>query len=329
MKFQPFAGLMAAILAPMNETGIRAHPTSLVESGAIGAGTVVGAFTRIAAGARVGARCDIRDHVRVEAGAMIGDGVVLHDGCHIAGGVVVEDGAVVGPHAVTFSGALPGAAGHGPDQPARICRGAVVGANVTLMPGVTVGPRAVVGAGAVVTHNVPADAVVAGNPARITGYAGLRPLRAPLAPPPEEPGAVPTRVRGVVFHYLPLIEDLRGNLAVGEAQRHVPFEIRRFFVVFGVEDQKIRGEHAHRTLHQFLICVHGSCHFVADDGENREEYVLDRPNLGLYVPPMIWGVQYKYSPDGVLLVLASDYYNPEDYIRDYSEFLELVRASRR
>ncbi len=126
-----------------------------------------------------------------------------------------------------------------------------------------------------------------------------------------------------------MIEDLRGNLAVGEAQRHVPFEIRRFFVVFGVEDQKIRGEHAHRRLHQFLICVHGSCHFVADDGENREEYILDRPNLGLYVPPMVWGVQYKYSPDGVLLVLASDYYDPADYIRDYSEFLELVRASRK
>lgn len=312
----------------MSETGIQAHPTSLVETDAVGPGTRVGAFTRIAAGARVGAGCDIRDLVRIDAGAVVGDGVVLHDGCRIASGVIVEDGAVVGPHVVTMSNAQLRPAVSAPAETTRICRGAAIGANATLVAGVTVGPRAVVGAGAVVTHNVPADAVVAGNPARITGYAGLRPLRAPVAPPPEEPGAVPTRVRGVVFHYLPLIEDLRGNLAVGEAQRHVPFEIRRFFVVFGVEDQRIRGEHAHRRLHQFLVCVHGSCHFVADDGENREEYILDRPNLGLYVPPMVWGVQYKYSPDGVLLVLASDYYDPADYIRDYSEFLELVRASR-
>ena len=315
----------------MNETGIRAHPTSLVETDSIGAGTTIGAFCRISSGARIGARCDIRDHVRIDGGAVIGDDVLLHDGCRIASGVVVEDGAVVGPHAVTFSHAYPGRSGGGPALETRICRGAAIGANATVMAGVAIGPRAVVGAGAVVLHNVPADAVVAGNPARITGYAGLSPQRAPapVAAAPEAPGAVPTRVRGVVFHYLPLIEDLRGNLAVGEAGRHVPFDIRRFFTVFGVEDQKIRGEHAHRTLHQFLVCVHGSCHFVADDGENREEYILDRPNLGLYVPPMIWGVQYKYSPDGVLLVLASAPYDPADYIRDYSEFLELVRAGRR
>lgn len=317
-----------AILAAMNVTGIQLHPASLIETDAIGAGTAVGAFSHISAGTRIGAGCRIGDHVRVDSGAVIGDRVVLHDGCRIASGVTVEDDAIVGPHAVTFSRALPQQDPAAAPDATRICRGASIGANATIMAGVTVGPRAIVGAGAVVTHNVPADAVVAGNPARITGYAGLRPLRAPVAPPPEEPGAVPTRVRGVVFHYLPLVEDLRGNLAVGEAQRHVPFEIRRFFVVFGVEDQKIRGEHAHRTLHQFLVCVHGSCHFVADDGENREEYILDRPNLGLYVPPMIWGVQYKYSADGVLLVLASDYYNPQDYIRDYSEFLQLVRGKR-
>lgn len=308
----------------MGETGIRMHAASVVETDRIGAGTSVGAFCRIAAGARIGARCDIRDHVRVCGGAVVGDGVVLHDGCRIADGVVVEDGAVVGPHAVTMSSAL--ASGATGAQATLIQKGAAIGANATILAGVTVGPRAVVGAGAVVTRNVPADAVVAGNPARITGYAGLTPRHAPapVAAPPEQPGAVPTRVRGVTFHFLPLVEDLRGNLAIGETQRQVPFEIRRFFLVFGVEDQNIRGEHAHRRLHQFLVCAHGSCHFVADDGKNREEFVLDRPNLGLHVPPMIWGVQYRYSPDAVLLVLASDHYDPADYIRDYQEFIALV-----
>ncbi len=308
----------------MSETGIRFHPLSLVETREIGEGASVGAFTRISAGARIGARCDIRDHVRVDAGAVIGNDVVLHDGCRIASGVVVGDRVVIGPHAVTMSRAslAPGAAA----AETRIEEGAAVGANATILAGVVIGRRAVVGAGAVVTHNVPAETVVAGNPARITGYAGLTPQRvpAPVAAPPEQPGAVPTRVRGVTFHNLPLVEDLRGNLAIGEVRRQVPFEIRRFFLVFGVEDQKIRGEHAHRALHQFLVCVHGSCHFVADDGTNREEFILDRPNLGLHVPPMVWGVQYKYTPDAVLLVLASDYYDPADYIRDYSEFLSLA-----
>ncbi len=164
----------------MSETRIQAHPTSLVETDAIGPGTRVGAFTRISAGARVGARCDIGDHVRIDGRATVGDGVVLDDGCRIAAGVVIEDGVVMGPHAVTFSRRTAQARRRGRTRADADLPGAVIGANATLMPGVVVGPRAVVGAGSVVTHNVPADAVVAGNPARITGYAGLRPLRAPV-----------------------------------------------------------------------------------------------------------------------------------------------------
>jgi dTDP-4-dehydrorhamnose 3,5-epimerase-like enzyme len=128
----------------------------------------------------------------------------------------------------------------------------------------------------------------------------------------------------VTLHGLPRVDDLRGLLSFGETGRHVPFEIKRYFIVFGVPGEHIRGEHAHRTLHQFLICVHGSCHAVADDGNSREEFVLDQPSTGLYLPPMVWGVQYKYSADAVLLVFTSDVYDPADYIRDYNEFLQLV-----
>jgi WxcM-like, C-terminal len=73
--------------------------------------------------------------------------------------------------------------------------------------------------------------------------------------------------------------------------------------------------------------AHGRCHVAVDDGQTREEVLLDRPNLGLYIPPMIWGVQHNYSADAVLLVFASDYYDPADYIRDYNEFLRLVRIA--
>jgi acetyltransferase-like isoleucine patch superfamily enzyme/dTDP-4-dehydrorhamnose 3,5-epimerase-like enzyme len=313
----------------MEEQGIRLHASSLVEAKEIGAGTSVGAFARILAGARIGSHCRIGDHASILGGAVLGNGVTIETGCVVTGGVVVEDGAVLGPQAVILShdDAEAGARG----ETTRIGQCAQIGANATIHPGVSVGPRAIVAAGSVVTRNVPSDAVVAGNPARITGYAGLTPQRppAPVAAPPDQPGAVATRVRGVTFHFLPLVEDLRGNLAIGETGKQVPFEIRRFFLVFEVEDQRIRGEHAHRQLHQFLVCVHGSCHFVADDGENREEFILDRPNFGLYIPPLVWGVQYKYTPDAVLLVLASDHYDPADYIRDYTEFLSLAgrRAS--
>jgi dTDP-4-dehydrorhamnose 3,5-epimerase-like enzyme len=92
--------------------------------------------------------------------------------------------------------------------------------------------------------------------------------------------------------------------------------------VYDVESKEVRGEHAHKQCHQFLICVNGSCSVVVDDGTKRQEILLDRPGLGLYIPPMIWATQYKHSPDAVLLVFASEIYDPEDYIRDYQEFLD-------
>ena len=117
-------------------------------------------------------------------------------------------------------------------------------------------------------------------------------------------------------------------LSFGEMGVHVPFEVKRYFVTFGVSSQKIRGEHAHRLLHQFFICVHGRCHVVADDGRTRQEFVLDSPTLGVHLPPMVWGIEYKHTKDAVLLVLASDRYDSADYIRDYSEFLKLTKAPR-
>ena len=133
---------------------------------------------------------------------------------------------------------------------------------------------------------------------------------------------------GVTLHRLPHVDDLRGNLSFGEIGNQIPFEVKRYFLVYSVASQEVRGEHAHRSLHQFLICVHGRCHVVADDGTLRQEFVLDTPTVGLHLPPMVWGIQYKYTEDAVMLVLASAKYDPASYIRDYAEFLELVKAPR-
>jgi dTDP-4-dehydrorhamnose 3,5-epimerase-like enzyme len=125
-----------------------------------------------------------------------------------------------------------------------------------------------------------------------------------------------------------VIPDMRGSLSVGEFAREIPFIPLRYFMVFDVPSMEIRGEHAHRECHQFLICVRGNCAVVADDGRKRTEVRLDAPNLGLYLPPMTWGVQYKYSADALLLVFASHYYDSADYIRDYDEYLKLSSQTR-
>jgi len=113
-------------------------------------------------------------------------------------------------------------------------------------------------------------------------------------------------------------------LTATEFNEDFPFVPKRYFTVFNVPSKEVRGEHAHKICHQFLICLAGSCNVVVDDGENRQEFILDKPNKGIYLPPMIWGIQYKYSSDAVLMVLASEHYDSDDYIRDYGEFISLV-----
>jgi UDP-2-acetamido-3-amino-2,3-dideoxy-glucuronate N-acetyltransferase len=145
---------------------------------------------------------------------------------------------------------------------------------------------------------------------------------------PGQIGSCNTRVNGVVLHRLPHFADYRGLLSVAETGDQIPFEVKRFFLVSGVSRTDIRGEHAHRALRQLLVCVHGSCEAIADDGANRQSFLLDGPSIALLLPPMVWGIQHRFTTDAVLLVLASEKYDPADYIRDYAEFLELAKAPR-
>jgi UDP-2-acetamido-3-amino-2,3-dideoxy-glucuronate N-acetyltransferase len=310
----------------MSGSGYFRHESAIVESPSVGQGTRVWAFVHVLPGAVIGAECNICDHVFIENDVHVGDRVTIKCGVQLWDGVTLEDEVFVGPNATFSNDAFPRSRVH-PKSFARtlVRKGASIGANATILPGLTIGERAMVGAGAVVTHDVPPLAIVAGNPARIVGYDGA--YAAEAAPvPAERTPLVATRVRGVTLHQLPQVDDLRGNLSFGEIGRQVPFEVKRYFLVYGVANKEIRGEHAHRNLHQFLICVHGRCHVVADDGANRQEFVLDAPSTGLHLPPMVWATQYKYSSDAVLLVLASNWYDPESYIRDYSQFLEIVKA---
>jgi len=125
---------------------------------------------------------------------------------------------------------------------------------------------------------------------------------------------------------LPKISDPRGNLTFIEGGKHIPFEIKRLFYLYDVPTEEGRGAHAHHTLHQFLVCLSGSFDVAVDDGEFQATVHLNRPWKGLHVPPMIWAAEVNFDPGSVCLVLASDLYKEDDYIRDYDTFLSLVRA---
>lgn len=134
-----------------------------------------------------------------------------------------------------------------------------------------------------------------------------------------------SHVRGVRLMDLHHVRDrVRGDLAVVEFEKELPFRPARSFWTFGIPDRQTRGEHAHRQCVQFLVCVHGSCRIRVDDGLRRHEWLLDRPSRGILVPPMVWAEVDRHSHDSVLMVLASHAYDPDDYIRDYSEFLAMI-----
>lgn len=251
-------------------------------------------------------RCVVHGFTQIWSGVRLGIGVTL------GSGVVLEQPSEANNQGISFG---------------ENCE---VGAGAVICQGVAIGEGAVVRPGSVVEHNVPPYAIVSGVPARILGY--VENMEGGKVSPwhlqatfPRSPAVVPLGVGGVTLHRLKKVCDPRGDLSVGEFPRDIPFEPKRYFLVFNVPSEKTRGEHAHHQCHQFLICVKGSCAVVVDDGKSRCEVLLESPDMGVHLPPLTWGIQYKYSSDAVLLVFTSDYYDADDYIRNYSEFVDIAQ----
>lgn len=316
----------------MADDGVFVHPKGFCESDQVGPGTRVWAFAHVLPGARVGAECNICDGVFIEGKGIVGDRVTIKCGVQIWDGVELEDDVFVGPNATFTNDPMPRSRQWLEEYPRTVVReGASIGANATILPGLEIGRGAMVGAGAVVTRSVPPHAVVVGNPARISGYTespGAEPpppKSAPATAAPTDPETL--GVEGVHVTRFKEVVDLRGSLAAAEMpDAAIPFTPRRWFMVYDVPSREIRGEHAHHVCEQFLICVSGRVTVAVDDGRNRGEVVLDRPTMGIYVPPMVWASEYRYEDDAVLLVLASHPYDSDDYIRQYDEFLAAVAA---
>ena len=121
--------------------------------------------------------------------------------------------------------------------------------------------------------------------------------------------------------------DERGQLVALEEFKDIPFEIKRVYYMYDTGEGIHRGFHAHKTLKQILICIHGSCKVLLDNGEEKKIVSLEKPYEGLCIAHNMWREMYDFSPDAVLMVLASEYYDESDYIRDYDEFLNSVKEA--
>ena len=122
--------------------------------------------------------------------------------------------------------------------------------------------------------------------------------------------------------------DTRGMLVALEECKDIPFEIKRVYYLYNTREGVRRGFHSHKSLEQILVCIHGSCKILLDNGHEKKVVPLEKPYEGLYIANDIWREMYDFSPDAVLLVLASDFYKEEDYIRDYEEFLKITYQER-
>ena len=148
-------------------------------------------------------------------------------------------------------------------------------------------------------------------------------------PPAKFTTPLSVGVGGVTLWPLRHVLDQRGNLIPVEFERELPFLPRRQFFIHDVAEESIRGEHAHRVCHQFLFAVIGSLSVIVDDGSEAREVELTDASFGLYLPPYVWGVQYRFKPHTMLSVYASHPYDAAEYIRDYDAFLAETRARRR
>ena len=123
--------------------------------------------------------------------------------------------------------------------------------------------------------------------------------------------------------------DDRGQLVALEENKDIPFEFKRVYYMYDTREGVRRGFHAHKSLEQILICIHGSCKILLDNGEEKKIVSLEKPYEGLYISNDMWREMYDFSPDAVLMVLASDYYNEDDYIRNYDDFLKFVKNKKK
>jgi len=312
----------------MANKDIDIHPTAICATEDIGPGTTVGPYVTIDAKVAIGAGCTIGEGVSVRDGAVVGDRVTIGPGSRIAGNTKLGDDSCVHPNVVFEQTrlieplAISSRAGN-----IEIGPSSIIGAQVTILPSVTIGRNAAIAPNSVVTRPIPPFAYAAGNPATVVQY---------LVSSTQENGSTEeirpnkqysyqdTAVSRVTQYFFKEVHDVRGDLSIINFDQDFPFPPKRIFFVSGVRNKHLRGEHAHRDGEQLLVSVSGSTTVLVDDGQARAEFILDRAGIGLYIGPLVWSTQYNHDKNSTLIAIASNAYDPDDYIRNYDEFIDAV-----
>ncbi|MCB9651657.1 MAG: WxcM-like domain-containing protein [Deltaproteobacteria bacterium] len=302
-------------------SGFFVHPKALVESEHIGEGTRIWAFAHVLKGARLGGDCNICDGVFVESKVVIGDRVTIKSGVQVWDGVTLEDDVFVGPNATFTNDLFPRSKVFFEHYPETLVeRGASIGANATILPGLVVGRGAMVGAGAVVTQDVPPYAVVVGNPARVVRY---------VDPEGEARGAVapdeaPLTVAGVAWVPGVVSRGMVGRSVSRQLDGGLPFAAERVTVHHEVGSPAARRQYALKSAEQLLVCLQGELTVEVDDGATRQAVRLEGGGPGLHLAPLVYSVQRAHSADAILMILASLPEDPADRVEDYATFQALL-----
>ncbi len=285
------------------------HPLADVHSTSIGSGTTIWQFTIVLKQARIGSNCNINSHCFIENDVTIGNNVTVKCGVYLWDGLQIEDNVFIGPNVTFINDKYPKSKIYPKSFMKTIIKsGASIGAGAIIMGGVTIGENALIGAGSLVTNTVAPNTLVYGAPAK----------KAPK--PITDNQYFKTGIKEVST-----IFDERGNLSVIEGIRDIPFEIKRVYYIWANTENHQRGSHAHKSLEQVFVAMHGSCKITIDDGCHKELFELYSPASYLLLKSGYWREISDFSKDCVLLVLASEYYDESDYIRDYDEFLKYVK----
>ena len=306
----------------MSDKLVFIHDKAICESRDIGTGTKIWPFAHVLSGATIGQDCNICENVFIENDVIVGDRVTVKSGVQLWDGVRLGDDVFIGPNVTFTNDKLPRSKKYQSAVLKTVVEtGASIGANATVLPGLAIGTFSIVAAGAVVTRNVPAHALVAGNPARIVRFVS------------ESGEAIPSRVcRGEAppalvncrFTKFQSHVNESGTLVAVEFDKVMPFNPRRTFLLH-LKRRHLRGNHAHLTCSQLFQVLSGNVSVMIDDGNNCEEIMLNSPSMGLYLPPMTWCSVFSFSKQSILQVYASHAYDEADYIRSYIDFRTLVR----
>ncbi len=294
------------------------HPSADVKTKDIGDNCTIWQNSVILDEAKIGNNCNINANCFVENDVIIGDNVTIKCGVQIWDGIHLEDNVFVGPNATFCNDKFPKSKIRSKNKCNTIIKkNSSIGGNATILPNIIVNEDSMVGAGSVVTKDVPRGAIVVGNPAKVIGYTKTN---------KEEIFHENKSINDKENIYnFKKVKDIRGSLIAGEFPKNIPFLPKRYFLIYDVPNNKVRGEHAHKKCHQLLSVIQGTVNIILDDGTSKTEYLLDNPSIGLHIKPNIWSAQYKYSKNAILLVMASEHYDENDYIRDYDLFLEWIK----